>query len=74
LGVTDFAKNVHKRSWKCHGLHASIEFHHGFSNWDLNTFQEFKQMKGMRHKGKKKQEIHCPEEHGSFFALMQLCP
>jgi hypothetical protein len=23
---------------------------------------------------KKKQEIYCPEENGSFFTLMQLCP
>ncbi len=59
----------YRRSWKCYGLHACLEFHHGFGNWDLNTFQEFKEMKGIMHKRKKKQEIYCPEEHGSFFCI-----
>jgi hypothetical protein len=57
------------------GYMVVLNFILGFSNWDLKTFQEFKEMKGITHKRqKKKQEIYYPEEHGSFFALMQLCP
>jgi hypothetical protein len=67
--LTHYQRCLYRRSWKCYGLRASIEFHHGFGNWDLNTFQEFKEMKGIMHKRKKTARNILSRKTWQFFCI-----